>query len=290
MYIFIPESLTNNIPVSFLVTHQSAFFNALAVIVVPLLDSFFRGKQMGPKEISSVALAIAGVGLLQLGPSVAEGVPMEVASGDFFCLGQALMFGIGYWRLEAISSQYPTQAGRITIGQLVGVALGATIFMGATQHDNLPTLDQLQAWCTDPFVAGALLWTALVSTALALYLETVALKAVSAAELTVLMTSVSIFGSGFAYVTMGETMSPIGVTGGLMILAGCVFSSLGESSVTTLKNDEESIREAPALLLMTPTDPNNFNPEDVPAATEGREDHENWKTNSLVLENSSLAR
>ena len=252
--------------------------------MVPLLDSFFREKQMGPKEISSVALAIVGVGLLQLGPSVMDGAPIEIARGDVFCLGQALMFGIGYWRLEAISSQHPTQAGRITIGQLVGVALGATIFMGATQRDNLPTLDQLQTWFTDPFIAGALAWTALVSTALALYLETVALKAVSAAELTVLMTSVSIFGSGFAYITMGDTMSPIGMVGGLMILAGCVFSSLGGST-----SDEESIREAPALPLMTSVEPDITNDVDVLAVTAKGEDNDNWKTNSLVLDSSSIA-
>jgi len=204
---------------------QSAFFNALAVIIVPLLDTAFRGKHMGSKEVFSVALAIAGVGLLQLGPSILSGVPVSLASGDVFCLAQAVLFGIGYWRLEAISGEQSTQAGRVTVGQLAGVALGSTVFCGVTT--DLPSLSQLQGWLTDPFTVGSLAWTALVSTALALYLETVALKAVSAAELTVLMTSVSIFGSGFAYVTMGETMSPIGMAGGLMILVGCVFSSLG---------------------------------------------------------------
>lgn len=223
---------------------KSAFFNALAVIVVPLLDSAFRGKQMGTKEISSVGLAIAGVGLLQLGPSLASGVPMSVSNGDLFCLGQALLFGIGYWRLEAISGQHVNQAGRITAGQLTGVALGSTLFCGLTC--DMPSMDQLQAWATDPFTVGALAWTALVSTALALYLETVALKAVSAAELTVLMTSVSLFGSGFAYVTMGETMSPIGMAGGLMILAGCVFSSLGGSN-------EVKLVDAPAAALPVTT-------------------------------------
>ena len=224
----------------------------MAVIVVPLLDSFFRGKQLGPKEMASVALAIAGVGLLQLGPAVLAGTPMIMDHGDLFCLAQALLFGIGYWRLEAISGHHSTQAGRITVGQLGGVALGAALFCGLTA--DMPTMDQLQAWFTDPFTVGALAWTALISTALALYLETVALKAVSAAELTVLMTSVSIFGSAFAYVTMGETMSPIGMAGGLMILAGCVFSSLGGTKPSHTIT-EEATMEVPALLVTTEEEP-----------------------------------
>ena len=66
----------------------------------------------------------------------------------------------------------------------------------------------------------------MVSTALALYLETVALKTISASELTILMTSVSLWGSGFAYATMGEVMEPLGMVGGVLILSGCLLSAL----------------------------------------------------------------
>ena len=262
------------------------------MIVVPLLDSAFRGKQLSMKEISSVLLALGGVGLLQLGPSILDGdTPLAVASGDLFCLGQAVLFGIGYWRLEAISGQHSTQAGRITVGQLIGVALGATVFLGTTQMDHLPTLSQLQTWFMDPFITGSLLWTALVSTALALYLETVALKAVSAAELTVLMTSVSIFGSGFAYITMGETMSPIGMVGGLMILAGCIFSSLGGSSTNEVKEllGEDIAEEAESLLLVTSSEPDS--PIDInfeAIVTEEAENSVDWKSNRLGLKRSPV--
>jgi drug/metabolite transporter (DMT)-like permease len=200
------------------------------VIVVPLLDSVLRGKQLGFKGVSSVALAIFGVGLLQLGSSLVGGTPAAFASGDAFCLAQAALFGVGYWRLEHVSNQYPTQTGRVTAGQLLGVALGSTIFCGLTTE--MPTLQQIQGWMDNGFLLGGLVWTALVSTAMALYLETVALKAVSAAELTVLTTSVSLFGSAFAYLTMGEVMSPIGMVGGLLILAGCVVASFGGEKQT----------------------------------------------------------
>ena len=79
---------------------QSAFFNALAVMVAPFLDSAWRSRQMGVRGVSSVLLAVVGVGMLQLGPSISAGMPVAALTrGDAFCLGQAVLFGIGYWRL-----------------------------------------------------------------------------------------------------------------------------------------------------------------------------------------------
>ncbi|CAB9501634.1 EamA-like transporter family [Seminavis robusta] len=204
---------------------KSAFFNALAVIIVPILDSLFRGKRLGLQGFSSVAFALLGVGMLELGPAMASGKVIRVTRGDAYCLAQAIAFGIGYWRLEHVSTKYPAQAGLITVGQLVGVALGSTLFCVLMQQ--FPTLVQLQGWLSNGFTVAAMVWTALISTALALYLETVALKTISASELTILMTSVSLFGSAFAYLTMGETMPPIGMLGGLLILLGCISSALG---------------------------------------------------------------
>lgn len=216
---------------------KSAFFNALAVIFVPLLDSLFRQRKMELGSIVSVILAMLGVGLLQLGPSIVSGTPLTITSGDLFCLGQALLFGIGYWRLEDVSTQYPSEAGRVTVGQLGGVALGSIAFCAA---GGLPDVSALQGWLSDEMVVGALLWTALVSTALALYLETVALKAISASELTILMTSVSLFGSAFAYLTIGETMTPISMLGGLLILGGCLTTATAGKNHR--EEDEEGLR------------------------------------------------
>ena len=82
----------------------------------------------------------------------------------------------------------------------------------------------------DPMILPTLLWTGLISTALALYLETVALKVVSASELTILMTSISIFGSAFAFVTMGETMDTMGLVGGALIVGSWLVSAMGGGS------------------------------------------------------------
>lgn len=215
--------------------HQSAFFTALAVIVVPLLDALFKGKALGVRSLGSVVLAIAGVALLQLGPSLlstAATIAQQpeaalFSTGDLWCLAQAFFFGIGYWRLEAASQQFPNQSPRIIAGQLVAIAAGAAAYWLFTDSGGAPTMSQIQSWVSDPFVWQVVVWTGLVTTALAHYLETVALRVVAASELTVIMTSISLWGSAFAYLTMGEVMTPIAMGGGLSILAGCLLTSTG---------------------------------------------------------------
>ena len=56
----------------------------------------------------------------------------ESSSGNVFCLAQALFFGIGYWKLEDESTDYPVQAGHITVEQLGAVALGSLLFLLGT--------------------------------------------------------------------------------------------------------------------------------------------------------------
>jgi drug/metabolite transporter (DMT)-like permease len=223
---------------------QSAFFNALAVIVVPILDCFLRGKILDGKAAGAVALACAGVGLLELGPTG----DIHVTSGDLMALSQTLFFGVGYWRLESASHGHPHQAARLTVGQLSAVAMGAAIYTTsefALGHVTATT-DQFVEWLGDPFIVGSLVWTGLVSTALALYMETVASKVVSATELTLLMTTVSLWGAAFAYIGIGEVLTPTGMVGGALIMGGCVLGNIspGKSKhpVPLYKETDEAAR------------------------------------------------
>jgi drug/metabolite transporter (DMT)-like permease len=202
---------------------KSAFFNALAVLVVPVLDSFLRSRSFGADKVLSTVLAVVGVGFLELGAHFDDSTFAAVGMGDVFCLGQAVFFGLGYWLLEDVSSKHSDKAGWVTVGQLVAVAAGFVAY--AFGSATVPAWTQVVGWLTNPLVVGAIVWTGLVSTALALYMETVALAGVTATELTLIMTSTSLFGSAFAFLTLGELPAPVQMIGGLLILAGCIVSS-----------------------------------------------------------------
>jgi drug/metabolite transporter (DMT)-like permease len=209
----------------FLLGKQSAFFNAAAILVVPLLDFVFKGKKLGLAGMASVALAMSGMGILQFGDSIASGAEIAFVPSDILCAMQAVFFGVGYWRLESSTQRFPAQAQRITLGTLLGLAVGAftySLAMGIVPPPEAIFLTLFHF----PMITASLAWTGLGACAGAMYLETVALKAISATELTILMTSVSLFGAAFAYITMGETMTSSGMAGGALLLAGCLISSL----------------------------------------------------------------
>ena len=193
------------------------------MIVVPILDCLWKQKKLDGKGLGAVALACLGVGFLELGPSG----DIHVTTGDLLAFTQTVFFGVGYWRLESHSQEHSQQAAQLTVGQLCAVSGGATIFaLVEYMLGNVSVTSGMFAeWATNPFIVGSLLWTGLVSTALALYLETVALKVVSATELTLLMTTVSLWGAMFAYVGLGEVMTPIGMVGGALIMGGCIFGN-----------------------------------------------------------------
>lgn len=164
---------------------KSAFFNALAVVVVPILDVLFKSKILSKIEIASVLMACVGVGLLELGP---EG-GLTISSGDVLAFMQTIFFGMGYWRLESESHQHSHNAGRLTVGQLSAVAFGSMVYalteMGFG-HLDISLADKLMEWLGDPFIVGALMWTGLISTALALVsllgIETMQLQITDAAH------------------------------------------------------------------------------------------------------------
>ena len=213
---------------------KSAFCNALCVLVVPALE-FVMTKQSGDtkqtKFSSSLLWTLGGVALMELN----DGVSSSWQLGDVWGLVQALLFGIGYWRLEQVNGE----ATAITAGQLCMVTLVSGVLMVTT--DTVPTLSQVLDWWSTPTLQHALLWTGLVSTAAALVLETVALQVVSASELTLLMTTVSLWGSAFG-VYMGDQLPMMGWLGGGLIVGGCVQSILEKPVVV----------EPEPLLLMEP--------------------------------------
>jgi len=225
----------------------SAFFNALAVVVVPILDIVFKGRRIDGQTVGSVMLAIAGVALLQLGPSLLDATMIPGSSGDLLCWAQAIFFGVGYWRLENASTNFPEHDGRIMVGLCSAVSLGTLIYaatpLSGPSMSGAELYEASKEWFVDPFLMGAIFWTGLISTALAIYMETVALKVVSASELTILMTSVSLWGSAVAYFSMGEVLSPIGWVGGLMILSGCVLNAipLGANEASTANEETAEI-------------------------------------------------
>lgn len=210
---------------------KSAFLCSLAVVIVPILD-YIAGRTLLSRQVVGAMLAVVGVGFLELDGT---GMSMQTLSGgDIASLIQPIAFGLGFWRMESAMQKFPEEADRATAAQLMAVFLGSGAYMMAmsvADPSSLPSTDQFVSWVTDPTILAALFWTGVVTTALTIYMETLALKTLSAAETTLIFSTEPLWGTAFASVVMGETLGMNAGFGAVMILSGCVFSNLGISGL-----------------------------------------------------------
>lgn len=220
---------------------KSAFLCSLAVVTVPLLD-YATGKHLKTREMLGAAMALVGVAFLVLGGDNSADL-LHLTKGDWASLIQPLAFGMGFRRMEAAMHKYSDQANRSTAAQLLMVFSGSAIYMALTEA-VASDLSGLTRWLADPWILGALVWTGVITTALTVYMETVALKTLTAAETTLIFSTEPLWGSAFAAVVMGETFGVDAVVGGMLILAGCVYSKLGWTGMMELFNKNMN-RELP---------------------------------------------
>lgn len=205
------------------------------MVVVPLLDAIFKRVSLAPTSIAAIACAMSGVGLIELGHGVSA-----LQQGDFLSLIMAGTFAFGYWRLEHAATSYPQMAPRITMGLLVAVAMGAAAYSVVGNHWNAYDSLRIAEQLSNPMVLVELAWTGIGSTALALHLETMSLKTITASELTMIMTTTSLWASGLAYFGLGEVLSPMAMGGGALILAGCTVNAMGGHENS--KSEESALR------------------------------------------------
>ena len=162
----------------------AAFLCALAVVVCPLLD-LLDGKPVAAKTWRAAALAVGGVGVLELGGAVQPSV------GDLWSLLQPLGFGLGFWKIEKVMKDFPGLGKELTAVQLVVVWLVSALWV-ALDHQGQWDVGAIQASLSNLNVAGAVVWTGLVTTALTVLLQTTSLGVLSSSETTVLSLSVTL--------------------------------------------------------------------------------------------------
>jgi drug/metabolite transporter (DMT)-like permease len=202
----------------------------MAVVTVPILD-FLWGKRLLRRQIIGACLAAFGVFALELG-----GQQTTISDGDIMSLIQPIVFGLGFWRMEAAMVKYPTEAGRLAAAQLLTVFLvslaylvclpGLGLVSDACDSMPAPTTTDILAWLSDPHVLGMFVWTGLITTAFTIWMETLALRTLSAAETTLIFSTEPLFGAAFAAVVAHECLGAEDAIGAFFIIVGCLVSGM----------------------------------------------------------------
>ncbi|PXF47124.1 putative transporter [Gracilariopsis chorda] len=196
----------------------SAFCCALAVIVVPILQrsniSLFtatRKQQPLQTVLIPALLALTGVSILE----AANGLPFGI--NDIFALLQAVAFASGFALNERATEKYPHHVAALSAVQLAVIAALSSLW-ALTDAGSIAISTTL----TDLELSACTAYTGFITTALAVWLQNVALKRVRATEMAVLLSTEPLWAAMFAAIMCGEKMGASAVIGAAFILSACI--------------------------------------------------------------------
>lgn len=183
----------------------TGFVTGLYVVVTPLLAWIFLRQTIDKKVIWGVALATIGLGLISI-----TGLSIEV--GQIWIMACAVLFAAHIFGLSIYSPN--SNAYALTIVQLATVSLVS--WVGALITDGYQPPPNGDVWF-------AVLFTAVLSTALAFFVQTWAQGIMDASRVAIILTSEVLFTAIIAVAVGQEVLSLKTIIGGAIMLAAMLL-------------------------------------------------------------------
>jgi len=246
--------LTQALALSYISAGQCAFICSLTVVVVPLLSFVLYRKPITMSNIISGILALAGVAVLEglvnfvTEPAVATAV-IDAGSavsgdiwqeykGDLLALGQPIGFGLAFMKIEENVEKFkhvPNRVLTISAAQCLVTGFISYLWVLYDYHGVFPNL----SYMIEIHHIGAIAWTGIMTTVVAIYLECVALQVASATEASLLFSSEPVWASLFGLWLLHEQLGINAYVGGAIILCACILSATSDLTFAKPANDEQ---------------------------------------------------
>lgn len=183
---------------------NAAFITGLSVILTPLLGAMFWGKRLAPRVFLAAGIALTGLALMTLRDGVAA-----VNAGDVWVLLTALTYALYIVYLGEVAGK--VRATSLVMMQHIPMALLAWLWA-------LPQVKLLPSVPLGTYLA--IVYLAVVATALVGLLQTYAQRVVPAHVAALIFVLEPAFAGFLAYLVLGEQLGAWGLAGaGLMLVA-----------------------------------------------------------------------
>jgi len=192
---------------------RSAFITGLAVIFVPILGYSLYGRKPKLNTLAGIVLASIGLGLLTL-----RATELKFRQGDLLTLICAVVFALHILLL----SRYLAESN---YRQLVILQFGGSALLGTLLIPMLET--PFLVW--DLNFALYLAITGILATALGFYVQNRAQQYTSANRVALIFGLEPFFAVLFAYLLVGEGLTPREWWGGGLVMAGIMLAELKRS-------------------------------------------------------------
>ena len=191
---------------------KAGFITGLYVIFVPMLG-LFLGMRPSARAWTGALLAVVGLYLL----SVSE--TLTLSKGDTLVL-----IGAVAWAVHVhLVGRFSAQVGALRLAWLQFVITAGLSLLAALAFETV-TLEGLQAAAFPILYAGAL------SVGVGYTLQVVAQKDAPPTHAAILLSLEAVFAALGGWLILGETMTPRGILGAALMLAGMWVSAVGGES------------------------------------------------------------
>jgi drug/metabolite transporter (DMT)-like permease len=177
------------------------------------------------KRLIPAAVAVIGVAIVEL--KGAGGAP---SIGDLLSFAQPIGFGMGYLQLEELVRKKPDAGLPISAIKLIMVTIFSFIMFELfplLQHQALEfRIPDFTPIISSPLALGGIMYTGLITTALALWVESIAFKRVPATDASIILTTEPLFAALAGALTLGETFGTSDYFGAALIIGACAIAVL----------------------------------------------------------------
>ena len=201
---------------------RSAFLLYLNVKLVPIFAWVLFGAKIEGRTWLSAAIAVVGTCLL----GYDGGTPPNI--GDAWCVAAAAASAMFILRLGAYTNRF--EASELNATSMVSTTALCLGWVVATDHPG--SLDDMLLKGNTQVAAA--LYLGLVTTALTNFLQTIGQRYVRAEKAAIIYSIDPVWGAGFAYLLLGETIAEQGLAGcALLMLATAIsMSAPGQAEET----------------------------------------------------------
>ena len=199
-------------------------------------------KKLNSREVESsfdimtllpATIAVLGVAIIEL-----KGAGGDPNIGDLLSFAQPIGFGLGYVQLENIMKENPGAGLVVSAIKLLVVAMSSFLFFEVSPSilHNEPfsgfSLPDFGPIIHSPLALGGILYTGLITTALALWVESIAFKRVPATDASIILTSEPLFAALAGSAFLGETFGVSDYIGATLIIGACIIAIINEDEAT----------------------------------------------------------
>lgn len=201
---------------------SSIFANPAVAETVPSFASALDTASTMSTNAPSFTEASAAVAL---GPFESFARSVGVEKGDLLALGQPIGFGISFTRIEYYQDKFRDIEGSTIVNaaaQCVMVGFLSLLWVLYDYHGIIPNF----SYMIEPHRIATVLWTGIVTTVVAIFLQGTALKTATATDAAITFSSEPVWASLFGFLLLKEQLQLSVYVGGAIVLLACLVGSL----------------------------------------------------------------